>query len=264
MSLGISRERGPGQPSARSSCERFVAAAVVHFEETGEWPKVPDVQRRLTKWLEWADARKEAKRLPASLGRIDAKDRVIVAVRGIYLVDPASRMLDDFQAAVLLATDCYRNDRSIEATLSRSQLAAELGDDELRSRRTTALLEAESLIEPGPPVEGESVITQEIWRFLPARLITDYVRIKAEADEPRGLARLRRIPAGVAGWLFGQGTRVWEKLLVGVLIFLIGTMLVAVLAWGVRELTSSGGDGGTGQRPGKVEAGLRPKKKDRH
>lgn len=217
------------------SSSRFLNATVEHFTDTGEWPTLRLLQQTLTQENDLADARKEAKRLRCGHGSPN-DGKVVLSIAGILHADPLSGLLDDFEGTLQIAARLYKkSSRLQEATISYRDLIAKRSFSELRARRAITLLESEGLVASGAPGEDTRVISPRIRHFLRARNVEDYVRKKRRLDRRRHLKRLVAKPLGIFRWFGREGTTIGAKIVVGVLIFLIGSILLAVIFWGIPQ-----------------------------
>lgn len=218
---------------------RFLAAAVDHFADTGEWPKVDLLQNRMVELYEPVDATREAKRLRYGHGRC-RDDEVVVSVRGIFHAEPNHPLLEDFEHALRIATRLYRKGVSrIEATISYRDLVAKRSFSKARAERAIKLLETESLVAPAPAGAPTMVILPRMRRFLRVRGVEEYVERQKRLDRRRRLKRLAGKPLAPLRWLSREGKSIGAKIAVGVLALVAGSILLAGIVWGVRQLAES-------------------------
>jgi hypothetical protein len=221
-----------------SSSPRFIGATVEHFFDTGEWPTLGLVQKRMVELYDPADARKEAKRLRYGHGW-RRNDEVVLSVRGIYHAEPNHPLLDDFERAFRVATRLYkRGVRQVEATISHRDLVAKLSFSKTQAERAIALLESESLVAPGSAGKDTMVISPRIRRFLKVRNLEGYVAKKKWLDRRRHLKNLACKPFGLLRWLSREDTSIGAKILVGALALVVGSILFAAAVWGFRQLSN--------------------------
>jgi hypothetical protein len=237
------------------SSPRFLNATVEHFTDTGEWPTLRLLQQTLTQENDLADARKEAKRLRCGHGRRN-DGKVVLSIAGILHADPTSPLLDDFEATLQIAARLYKKSpRWQEATISYRDLIARRSFSELQARRAIALLESEGLVAPGPPGDDTRVISPRIRHFLRARNIENYVEKKRWLDRRRHLRRLVAKPLGIFRWFGREDTTIGAKIAVGVLVFVIGSLLLAAIFWGIQQSSQSDGHANAPRRSAAARSG---------
>jgi len=200
-----------------------MSIAVDHLDYADAWPTVALLQNDMVENHDRSDARREASRLPASLGRLDEEDRVVLTLAGIYRAEPNHTIVDDFERALKLVSQKYRRrrDRRTEATVSVEDLVECLSFTEVQARRTLILLESERLV----TVSGEAkfVIEPEIHHFLYVRNAKGYVRTKAKRDRQRCIARKRE---AVAGATIGDRGGIRK-----IVLTVLATVLAAFVLW---------------------------------
>jgi hypothetical protein len=214
------------------SRDRFLAASVELFEETGEWPKVAWVQRELVHWRDGTNARREARRLPRRFGDLDG-DRLVLGVRAIHRAEPGSPVLETFRIALREAWNNYRRgDRQADALLSVADLVNGTSLSEFQAWQAMTLLAAEGLVMKS---------TERVWTVVPTirhyrsvRTVEDYLRrrkgfelrycLRRSLSKPVDLIRHALRPDG------------WVR---GVILAALGILLAALLLWAGKELTSS-------------------------
>lgn len=214
------------------SRDRFLAAAVELFEETGEWPKVEWVQRELVRWRDTTNAKKEARRLPRRLGDLNG-DRVELGVRAIHQTEPGSSDLEAFQVALREAWISYRNrDRQRDPLLSVADLMNKTFLSEMESWRAMKLLAAEGLIKKS---------TERVWEIVPAirhyrsiRTVEAYLRRKQRFERRRCFRQVVSKPVALGRYALRPGG--WVRVVV---LSVLATLIAALLLWVGKELFAS-------------------------
>ncbi len=214
------------------SRDRFLAAGVELFEETGEWPKVESVQRELVRWRDTTNAKKEARRLPRRLGDLDG-DRVVLGIRAIHRAEPGSSILEAFQIALREAWMNYRNrDRQRDPLLSVADLMNKSSLSETESWQAMKLLAAEGLVRKS---------TERVWEIVPTirhyrsiRTVEGYLRRKRHFERRRCLRQAVSKPAAFGRYILRPES--WVRVVV---LSVLATLLAALLLWAGRELLAS-------------------------
>lgn len=208
--LGSRRRWRPG-----SSDARILAVTARHLDETGEWPTVEDVQAGLVACIDLSDAERKIDRLPGWLGR-RADGRVVLSVFGLHRGDPNGPLLEDFEAALVLAVREYRGvTMPGRVTLSPAVLAERLSMSAARASRALTLLEAEGLIVPAEA--DRMAVTRAIRPYLYVRNVDEYMKIR-KREECRGRRRrLRESPGRIVRWFRNENTSTAAKVAAGAL-----------------------------------------------
>lgn len=214
------------------SRDRFLAAGVELFEETGEWPKIDWVQLALVGWRDDTNAGLEARRLPASLGGVK-NGRVILGVRAFYKAEPSSRLLEAFRIGLREAWRRYRQgDPPADVLLSVSDLVNDANLSEAEAKQAIELLAVEGLVEK--KTERVSRVVSAIRHYKTTQTIEEYLERKREFERKHCLRRFwnkstdfLREAIRPEGWV--------GKLLLGALAIL----LAALALWIGKELFGS-------------------------
>lgn len=223
-----------------SSDARILAVTARHLDETGEWPTVEDVQAGLVACIDLSDAERKIDRLPGWLGR-RADGRVVLSVFGLHRGDPNGPLLEDFEAALVLAVREYRGvTMPGRAVLSPAVLAERLSMSAARASRALTLLEAEGLIVPAEA--DRMAVTRAIRPYLYVRNVDEYMRMR-KREECRGRRRrVRELPGRILRWFRSEDTSVAAKIAVGALSTAISAVLLAAIALGAQQLDASAED----------------------
>jgi len=204
---------------------RFLTVALEHFDETGEWPRLGLVQRRLTRFLDPSNARRTAKRLPAALGRVEG-ERLVLSVRGIRLVEPNHPILEDFERVLAWASRHYRHDDGLsETVISGQDLITGMGFTEQRAQRVMALVAAERL--GLLRSEAALLVTSAIVPYLYVRDADEYLETRHRRELLQGARRFAGFLGSAVSWLSGRP--LVQRIAAGVIVGLVTALLIAVI-----------------------------------
>lgn len=224
------------------SRDRFLAAGVSLLEDTGEFPKLEWVQRSLVGWRDETNARREAKRLPQSLGAVE-DGRVILKVRAIHRDDPGSNLLEAFRIGLRFAWTRYRAGKPpTDVLISASDLANDSNLSEDEARMAIQLLEVEGLARKA---------TERVWAVAPTiRHYKSAHTVEAYLRRKRGFERRHylRCLLGKPGKHLRRAMRP-EGWIRTVVLAAVAILLAALLLWLGGILFASPSDSGRGQNP---------------
>jgi hypothetical protein len=228
---------------------RFLAVALEHFNETGKWPTLRVVQKRLTQYVDLSSAKRTARCLPPALGRVEPDGRVILTVRGIRLADPNHPVLGDFERALVWASRSYRHGAAqVETVISRHELIAGLGLSEACAQRVMSLFASESLGSLGP--EAELTLTSAIVPYLYARNVDEYLKSRRRRAIRKGVGQIARSPLALVRWFGSEEKTLFQKIVVGVLT----AALAAGVIWAISGLATQQQPKGADHSPRKSAA----------
>lgn len=220
---------------------RFLTVVLEHFNETGGWPTLRVVQKRLARYVDLSSAKRTAGCLPPALGRVEANGRVILTVRGIRLADPSHPVLGDFERALVWVSRGYRSDAArVETVISRDDLIAGLGLSEACAQRVMSLFASESLGSLGP--EAELTITSAIVPYLYARNVDEYLKLRRRRALRKGVGQVVRFPVAVVRWFGSEEKTLLQKIVVGVLTAALAAGLIWAVSGLVAQQQSKGAD----------------------
>ncbi len=212
------------------SRDQFLYAAVELFEETGEWPKLDWLQQAV--WRDGTSVRREAKRLPRSLGDVE-DDRLVLGVRAIHLADLSSPLLECFLVALRAAWARYRGTRPpTDVLLSISDLMNETSMSEVEAWQAMKLLAGEGLVKKS---------SGRVWAVLPAirhyrgtRTVEAYLRRKRGFERRHWLRCAVTKPIRVGRKLWRPGG--WVR---AVALACLATLLAGFVLWVGKEVFAS-------------------------
>jgi hypothetical protein len=213
------------------SRDRFLTAGVEIFEETGEFPTIRLVQRELEGWHDDTSARREARRLPPSLGDLEG-ERVVLYVRAIQRADPASPLLGTFHDGLRVAVRIYRKrDRRAAVLIRPADLIKRAGLSEFEARQALNMLAAERLVEKaGKAWEVMSAVRH----YRSAKSADDYLRRKRKFERSWCRRRTFARPLDFARRILGR-----EGLIRAVVISAAAILLASFAIWIGRELLAA-------------------------
>jgi hypothetical protein len=217
------------------SRDRFLAAGVELFEETGEFPSLKSVQRELEGWRDETDARREARRLPPSLGGLEG-EQVVLAVRAVERVEPGSPLLDGFPAGLREALATYRRrDRKEAPTISVADLIRRVGLSEFRARQVLQLLVAEKLVTKVG--SGVWEVSPSVRHYRSVRTVEDYLRKKRAFERRRCRRSTLCKPFGTVRATMGK-----EGAVRAAAIAAAGILLAGAVGWAVTVVVGAPAD----------------------
>jgi hypothetical protein len=224
-----------------SSDARVLALSAKHFDETGEWPLVEDLQHGLVAWFDLSDAERKVSRLPKWLGRRENDGRVVLSVCGLHCGEPNSRLLEDFEAVLVLAARDYRAmGMQRRAVLSPDALAERLSISKLRAERALTLFVTEGLAAPAGA--DRVLVTPSIKAYLFVRNVDEYMKVRKQEECRNRRRRVRELPGRVVGWFRSEDTSIGAKVLATILSGVATAALLAALAIAIHGLELSGED----------------------
>lgn len=221
-----------------SSDSRVLTLTGEHFAETGEWPKVDEVQSGLVACLDLSDAERKVGRLPRSLGR-KKNGRVVLSVSGLHRGDPTSFLLGDFEKTLVVVSRHYREKvrRREKPMIALSGLAKELSISGLRAELAVQLLVTEGLASQGSG-NGTVAITSKIVPFLYVRNVDEYMRERRTVECRSFRRRIRSLPSSLIRWFKSDDTSIGAKIAVAVLTTVAVMLVTTLLMLGIRAVQS--------------------------
>lgn len=163
----------------REGLDAVFAAA----EADGEWPILPELQRRLVQGGDSTDLNALAVHMPPTLGFAhDGDRRIVLFLSCIHLCGRGEWLLDGFLAALHLAAERYRSDQDHPAFLSADVdgLIEGPGRRLLLTEvlwREAPFLGSSTYVGDGSVVARE--ITSDIVRYLSIETVEDYLTVRA-------------------------------------------------------------------------------------
>jgi len=216
------------------SRNRFLTAGVELFEDTGEFPTLGLVQRELETWHDETSARREAERLPPSLGDVE-DGRVVLYVRAIQRTDPASPLLETFHAGLRVGVRMYRRrDRKAIVSIAPADLIKRAGMSEFEARQALHMLAAEGLLERAGKVWK---VAPAVRHYRSAKDADDYLRRKKKFERRRCRRQTFSRPRD-----FLRGILEKEGFVRAVIISATAIVLATFVLWIGKELTQGGSD----------------------
>jgi|HubBroStandDraft_4_1064222.scaffolds.fasta_scaffold95539_2 hypothetical protein len=227
------RHRCSGKWARRN--DRFLDLVYMRFEESGQWPRVDDLQRDLLRLRDDLDVFACAEQLPSALGGMSDDNRVFLTVSGLAYLDAARDFLNDFLAVIQLAVGRYRDgERGTTPRLCENDLLGQLSLGDRRANRVMKVLGAGCPLFTENELDHSFAITSDIRHFVSVRSVRDYVTILNRLERRRQ-RKAFRTRGGIRAWLARRQIAIWEWIVITV----VAGLILAACISGIASLASS-------------------------